>query len=602
MFAPDGAPLRHPEQAEAMRGALAHRGPDGHGRLAWRGALTGVTRLRVVDLDPRADQPFAAPDGGTVLACNGEIYNAAALRRRYADYPFRSRSDVEVILPLYLERGAAGLEELDGMFAIAILDQRANRLILARDRAGEKPLFLARVGTEWWWASEIGALLQSRAVRRDLDLAALRAMLRDGWIPEPYTPFAGVRKVPAGTIVSIDRAGQRELRYWQPPENGGEASRLDDLLQEAVARQVRADVPIGVFLSGGLDSSLLTALAAEVVGASRLRTFAVGFGERSYDERPAAERLAATVGTSHASVEVSGEEVPEALDTLAATGEPIADPAAVPTLALARLARRSVTVVLSGEGADELFGGYPTYIGHRLAPAWQRLPAPAQAVLRAAVRVLPVSQRRVPVRFLLERFTADAGAPWAERHLRWFANGLPPAALPPGPWPGMVRAPEGVPDVVAAAMQLDYAGPLRERLLVKVDRATMRASLEARAPYLDPALTRAALAAGGAHVRGVHTKVLLREVARRRLPGFILRRRKRGLSVPVGRWLDGPLASMVDRLLVPRRLAAAGVVDGAVVARMLVEHRAGRADHGRALWTLFVVQHWLAHWNLESES
>jgi len=221
--------------------------------------------------------------------------------------------------------------------------------------------------------------------------------------------------------------------------------------------------------------------------------------------------------------------------------------------------------------------------------------------VRAGVHSLPATDRRVPLRFLLERFVDAVEAPWPERHLRWFANGLPPAALPLHDWSAPVAGARVPQDVVAAAMRLDYAGPLRERLLVKVDRATMRASLEARAPYLDPAVTHAAFVAGGAHVRGARTKVLLREAARSRLPGFILRRRKRGLSVPVGAWLNGPLASLADRLLLPGRLALAGLVDGPVVTRLLAEHRAGRADHGRGLWTLLVVQHWLRHWNLESE-
>ncbi len=601
MVAPGRTPLRHPDHADAMARALAHRGPDGHARHAWRDALLGVTRLRVVDLDPRADQPFADPSGEVALACNGEVYNAAALRRRYAAYPFRSRSDVEVILPLYLDRGPAGLADIDGMFAVAILDRRAGRLVLARDRAGEKPLFTARIGDERWFASEIGALLGSPAVPRTLDAIALTAFLRDGYIREPATPFTEIQKVPAGTVLTVVGNAMTATRYWDPRGDGpAEPAALDELLRAAVARQVRADVPLGVFSSGGLDSSLLAVLAAEVVGAARLHTFAVGFPDPSYDERRFAARLAATLGTPHASVELADDEVPAALDTLAATGEPIGDPAAVPTLALARAARPSVTVVLSGEGADELFGGYPTYVGHRLAPAWTRLPRPIRRAARAVIDALPSSQGRVPLEFLLKRFAEAAELPTLDRHLRWFANGLPPHAVPFADWSAPPPpAPGG--DPVAAALLLDYEGPLRERLLVKVDRATMRASLEARAPYLDPAVTRAALAAGAAHVRGVRTKRLLREVARRRLPSFILRRRKRGLSVPLGRWLNGPLAGLADRLLRPGRLTQMGLMDAHTVQHLLGEHRANRANHGRALWTALVVQHWMAHWNLEIE-
>jgi asparagine synthase (glutamine-hydrolysing) len=602
MVARRGAALTRPAAADAMARALHHRGPDGHGRRSWDDALLGVTRLRVMDLDPRADQPFTDPTGMVTVACNGEIYNAPALRRRYADYPYRSASDVEVLLPLFLDRSADGLAELDGMFALAVLDRRAGRLVLARDRAGEKPLFTASVGGECWFASEIGALLDAGVGRRALDVGALRGFVRHGYVREPRTPFTGIQKVPAGTIVTVDDHGAAIRRYWDPDAPAaGPGAPLATLLRDAVARQVRADVPVGVFTSGGLDSSLLAALAADALGPGRVRTFAVGFPDRSYDERRFAERFARLLGTTHESAVVHDDQVPEALDALAATGEPIGDPAAVPTLVLARAAKASVTVILSGEGADELFGGYPTYLGHRLAPHWARLPAPVRAGARRAIAALPASGRRVPLPFLLGRFAAAAELPWPERHLDWFANGLPDDAVGAAAWAepapfGRVRE-----DPVAGAMRLDYAGPLRERLLVKVDRATMRASLEARAPFLDAAVTRAARAAGGGHVRGVHAKHLLREVARPILPRFILRRGKRGLSVPLYRWLNGPLAAAADRLPASGRLAAAGLVDPARVASLVAAHRAGRADHGRALWTLLVVRHWLSYWNLEIE-
>lgn len=600
MVARRGAALCRPAAADAMARALRHRGPDGHGRRAWKDAVLGVTRLRVVDLDPRADQPFTDATGMVTVACNGEIYNAPALRRRYAAFPFQSASDVEAVLPLFLDRGADGLAELDGMFALAVLDRRAGRLVLARDRAGEKPLFTASVGGECWFASEIGALLDAGAVRRSLDVGALRAFLRHGYIGEPATPFADIRKIPAGTIVTVDGRGTAFRRYWDPdgPADASAAA-LPALMREAVARQTRADVPVGVFTSGGLDSSLLAALAAEAIGPARIRTFTVGFHDRSYDERRYADRLARTLGTTHESVTVDDEQVVEALDTLAATGEPIGDPAAVPTLVLARAAKTSVTVVLSGEGADEVFGGYPTYVGHRYAPYWAGLPAPVRAVVRAAVRALPSSGRRVPMTFLLGRFVDAAHLPWPERHLAWFANGLPPDALGAAAWADRTTPAMPETDPVAGAMRLDYAGPLRERLLVKLDRATMRASLEARAPFLDPALTRAVRAAGGAHVRGPWTKRLLREVARPILPRFILRRGKRGLSVPLHRWLSGPLARATDRLATAGRLAAAGLVDPTRVAVLVAAQRAGHAEHARALWTLLVAQHWLSYWNLE---
>jgi asparagine synthase (glutamine-hydrolysing) len=602
MVALDGSGLRRPEAGERMAGALEHRGPDGRGCVSAADALIGVTRLRVMDLDPRADQPFTSPSGDLVLACNGEIYNAAELRGRYATHPFRSRSDVEVILPLFEARGSAGIADLVGMFGLALFDRRSRTLRLARDRAGEKPLFVARVGAEVWFASEIGALLASGAVSRALDRSAVAELLALGYIREPRTPFAAIRKVPAGSILTFQDGQEHVVRYWEPFAALPAAPAIADLrtlLRAAVARQVQADVPVGVFTSGGLDSSLLTVLAAEALGRHCVRSFCVGFPDRAFDERPWAARLATTLGIPHAAVEVRDEGVPEALDALASTGEPIVDPAAIPTWLLARAARAEVTVVLSGEGGDELFGGYPTYVGHRLVEYWTRMPPLMRSGLATLAGRLPRAAGGAPLEFLLKQFVAGAELPWPARHRAWSGSGVPLGALTVRP---VDPAPDLPPptDVVAAAMRLDYESSLRERLLVKIDRATMLASLEARAPFLDPALTRAAFAAGGAHVRGLATKRLLRQVATPLVPRFILRRRKRGLSVPVGRWLNGPLADVADRLLARDRLSAVGLVDGARVERLLREHRAGRANHGRALWTLFVTQHWLAHWNLEA--
>jgi asparagine synthase (glutamine-hydrolysing) len=594
-------PLQGPEAVVRLRAALRHRGPDGEGLWQADGAALGATRLRVVDLDPRADQPFTDP-AGAVLVCNGEIYNAAELRRRYAAYPFRSRSDVEVLLPLYRDRGPHGLADLDGMFAVAIWDAASRQLTLARDRAGEKPLFYTERGREVWFASEIGALLADPAVSRTLDLAALAEFVRLGYIREPRTPFAAIRKVPAGTILTLSDSGTVVHRYWCPVDRSSpppDVITMRRLIERAVAKQVAADVPIGVFSSGGLDSSLLAALAARSLGADQVHTFTVGFRERDFDERPAAARLARTLGTRHVAVTADAAVVPEALDALAASGEPIGDPAAIPTLLLARAAKERVTVVLSGEGGDELFGGYPTYLGHRAVPGFLRLPPGLRRVLRGALERVPASSGRVPLEFLLKRFVSGAERPWAERHVAWFGTGLPGAVLQPE-WrvPPLEPPDPSDHDTVRQAMRLDYETALRERLLVKGDRATMRVGLEARAPLLDPEVTRLALSAPShAHVRGYHTKLLLRAVARGSVPRFILHRRKRGLSVPVGRWLNGPLAAVADEHL--GWIRQRGVLDGAVVAGLLAAHRAGRADHGRALWPLLTLQHWLAYWGLE---
>jgi asparagine synthase (glutamine-hydrolysing) len=608
MIARAGDGVGRVDRADAMRRALRHRGPDGHGEVRSSRATVGVTRLRVVDLDPRADQPFADPTGEVVLACNGEIYNAARLRRRFPDYALRSRSDVEVILPLYLAHGPRGLAELDGMFALAIWDGRRSCLTLARDRAGEKPLFYAEGDGELRFASELGAFLRA-GIAGPLDPAAVAEFAMLGYVREPRTLFAAVRKVPAGTVLTFAGDTCAAERYWDPlagPAEPADAMHMRELLWEAVGKQLAADVPVGVFTSGGLDSSILATLAAHALGPDQVHTFSVGFRDRAFDERRFATRLAHALGTRHVGVEVPESGVPAALDALAGVGEPIADPAAIPTWFLSRAARQHVTVVLSGEGADELFGGYPTYLGHLAAPRFARLPRAVRTAVRRTLERLPASAGRMPLEFLLKRFVNSAGLSWPERHAAWFGSGLPREVLEP-PWrpaaPMFAGADPDDPDVVGAAMRLDYETALRERLLVKVDRATMLASLEARAPFLDPAVTRAALGAPGeAHVRGITTKRLLREVARPWVPGFILRRGKRGLTVPVGRWLNGSLAGSLDTALDPDRLDGGGLFSGRVVGRLVAEHRAGRANHARGLWTLFTLHHWMRHWGLEVDA
>jgi len=626
----------HTAALRVMRDSLRHRGPDGDGFCRTPRAALGLTRLRVMDVDPRADQPFSDP-AGVILASNGEIYNAPDLRHRYSGYPYRSRSDAETLLPLYLERGPAGLADAVGMFAVAIWDDRAGRLTLARDRAGEKPMFWAAHEGAIWFASEIGALLRAGIPARPLDRAALAEYLRLGYVCEPRTLHASIRKVPAGTIMTFGPEGVTQLRYWDPAPSdvpvAPVVSAVAALIESAVTGQLASDVPLGVFTSGGLDSSLLATLAARALGPAKVHSFTVGFADRAYDERPWARRLARELGTPHHEVEVSDAEVPEALDALAATGEPIGDPAAIPTLVLSRAARQHVTVVLSGEGADELFGGYPTYLGHRWAERFAGLPGPVRRGLRTVARALPRSRGPLPLPFLLDRFLDAAPMPWRDRHEAWFGTGLAGLRLGPagarheaaarpavvgddvawaascGSWPSRGFTPHTARgadpvgdreerDVVGAAMRLDYATALRERLLVKVDRATMLASLEARAPFLDPAVTRAALGApGGSHVGTFGTKRLLREVARGTVPRFILRRTKRGLSVPLARWLQGPMAAALAACRDLPRLTG-GLVPAEGLGALLADPGAV-VRHARALWPLVVLRGWLRVWNLE---
>lgn len=591
------APLRHPEVVDLMGEALRHRGPDGRATFNQPQARIGTERLRIIDLHERADQPFASPDDRVWLEANGEIYNAAELRARYADFPYRSHSDVETILPLYLEHGPKAVEQLDGMFGLAIWDQRTRTLLLARDRAGEKPLFYTRVQGEVLFASELQCLLEHPDVSRDLDRVAIDEYLTLGYIPEPRTPFAAVRRVPAGTYMLFDEHGEEMVRYWDPssfrivPIDPAEAVReTQRLIEEAVRKQVMSDVPVGVFISGGLDSSILATLASRTIGVDKVHTFSAQFAEESYDESGDAAVLAKQMRTKHVPVRTDEETLTEALRNVTArVAEPLADPAILPTFLLARTAREHVKVILSGEGADELFGGYPTYLGHKIAPKYDALPSLVRGGVKKLAFALPPSGKKVTLEYLLKRFVTDAERPWSERHLRWFGTGLTANALPDVETAGD--------DPLIGAMLLDYRGYLRDNLLVKVDRATMLSSVEARAPYLDRDVTKFALSLPPElRVRRLTTKWVLKKAAEKWLPRDVIYRRKRGLSVPVANWINKGLRAEVDRLLDPERLHRQDLIDPQRVAALLAEHRANRANHAKPLWAVVMLQYWLENW------
>ncbi|HYC58569.1 MAG TPA: asparagine synthase (glutamine-hydrolyzing) [Thermoanaerobaculia bacterium] len=591
-----GGVLRHPAVLELMGEALRHRGPDGSAAFTNANARIGTERLRIIDLHERGDQPFASPDDLVWLEANGEIYNAHAIRARYPDYPYRSHSDVETILPLYLEHGAAAVQQLDGMFALAIWDHRTKTLLLARDRAGEKPLFYAKVAGEVVFASELQCLLRHPDVSRDLDRNAIADYLALGYIPEPFTAFAAIRRVPAGTYMHFHEGADETVRYWDParftPRAIGAREAIDEtrrLIEAAVTKQVMSDVPVGVFISGGMDSSILAALASKAIGVDKVHTFSAQFAEASYDESGDAAVLARKMRTKHVPVRADETTLLDALQHVTSrVAEPLADPAILPTFLLARAAREHVKVILSGEGADELFGGYPTYIGHKLAPKYDALPAIVRDAIHKLAFALPASGKKVTIEYLLKRFVRDAERPWNERHLRWFGSGLT-ERVPEIDAPGT--------DPLTGAMLLDYRSYLRDNLLVKVDRATMLSSVEARAPYLDRDVTAFALSLpSDLRVRGLTTKWVLKKAAEKWVPRDVIYRRKRGLSVPIAGWINRGLRAEVDRLLDPARLRKRGLVDEPRVTSLLAEHRAGRANHAKALWTVVMLEYWLERW------
>lgn len=595
-----GRPLAHPECLERMAASLAHRGPDGERIVGHDRARIGARRLAIMDLTT-GDQPFQSPDGAIWMVCNGEIYNAPALRTEFRakGYPFRSTGDIETIVPLYEGSGPDGVARLEGMFGLAIWDDRARTLVLARDRAGEKPLFWTERAGEIRFASEIQALLAYPDQPRRVHRPAAELYTALGYVPAPHTMFAGIEKLRPGELLIATAQGVTRRRYWDPAVAAAQPSRLTspaalrETLLGAVERELMSDVPVGVFTSGGLDSSFLAAAAARTKPDEQIHTYAVHFLEPGYDESAFAEAVTHDIKTVHHVVTADDAALSRALDVVTRNlAEPLGDPAILPTYLLAEAARADVKVVLSGEGADELFGGYPTYIGHKFAALYQRLPRVLRRGIRGAVERLPSSTGKVTLEFLLKQFVAGADLPWLERHIAWFG------ALGAGPGTvaelGCLLTPFPHDDALNRVLWLDFLTYLPDNLLVKVDRGTMLASIEARAPFLDRAVLELALPAPSAvKVRGLTTKAILKDAARGIVPDRVIDRKKRGLSVPVARWLVTALAPLAERCFTHPRLG------GERVPALWAEHRAGRRNQARKLWPILMAELWGERWGVD---
>ncbi len=594
-----GAPIKHPDCLPAMARALAHRGPDGEQIVGHDRARVGARRLAIMDLTT-GDQPFQSPDGAIWMVCNGEIYNSPALRAQASGwgYPFRSRGDIENIVPLYERFGPDAVARLEGMFGLAVWDDRRRRLVLARDRAGEKPLFWTEIDGELRFASELQALLVFPDQPRRLDREAAARYAALGYVPAPATMMAGIRKLPPAHLLEADSAGVRVREYWSAAQAASAPARLEDpaalqhTLLRAVERELMSDVPVGVFTSGGLDSSFLAGAATRVMPGERIHTYAVRFTAAGFDESDFAQAVTRDIRTVHHVVTADEDALRRAFDVVRERlGEPVGDPAILPTYLLADAARADVKVVLSGEGADELFGGYPTYLGHKAAGLVRRLPG--RALLKRVVAMVPASTGRVTMEFLIKQLVAAAELEPVARHLTWFG------AL--GPDSGTLEWAQRLLDRFPSQpslnrlLWLDFRSYLPDNLLVKVDRGTMLASIEARAPYLDREVLELALpVAASLKVRGVTTKAILKTAARGIVPERVIRRRKRGLSVPVARWLNEGLADVATRHLTRPRL-----FPSAPTATLLAEHRAGSANHARKLWPLLMAELWAERWNVE---
>jgi asparagine synthase (glutamine-hydrolysing) len=592
-----------PERVAAMSATLVHRGPDSFGEFSDGTAALAARRLSIIDLET-GDQPIANEDGTLHVVQNGEIYNYRELRGELerAGHRFRTHGDTEVLLHLYEEHGERFAARLRGMFAIAIWDAPHRKLVLARDRFGIKPLYYRAEQDELAFASELRAL-----PRGEIDLDALEAFLAFNSIPAPLTIFREVRKLPAGHLLVWEDGRIRTERFARPEpvpvdelRDDEEAELVEELrarLRDSVRAHLVSDVPVGVLLSGGVDSSLLAALAAEA-SSEPLRTFSIGFEERSFDELADARRVAERYGTRHREL-VLRPDAALLLPALAdAFDEPFADSSALPTYLVSELAASDVKVALSGEGGDELFGGYYTYAADLLAARVGRLARFA----RPLVERLPSSSTKASFDYRAKRFVRAAHLPPLERHHGWkeiFApntraelTGRLSAFDPVDILRSRYAETEGA-DELARLQDVDLGVYLVDDLLVKTDRASMAHSLEARVPYLDTVVTNLALALRTRHkVRGLSKKVLLRKAAAPLLPREIVHGKKRGFSIPAAAWLRGELEPFARETLSSEILRRQGFFQPEVVNSLLDEHVAGREDRSRQLWGLLAFTLW----------
>ena len=588
---------------ETMRDTLVHRGPDSAGVVVDGRVGLAARRLSIIDLET-GDQPLTNEDGTVHVVQNGELYNYLELRRELeaAGHSFRTHGDTEVIAHAYEEWGDGFPSRLRGMFALAVWDARRQRLLLARDRFGIKPLVYRASGGGLEFASDLRAL-----PRGEVDLDAVEAFLAFNSIPAPLTIFRDARKLPPGHLLLWEGGEPRLERYARPapaaePDLRREpadvlAGELRDRLRDSVRAHLVADVPVGVFLSGGVDSSILAALAAQETGEP-LRTFSIGFAEASFDERADARRVAERYATRHREL-VLRPDAAQLLPALSrAFDEPFADSSALPTYLVSQLAAEDVKVALSGEGGDELFGGYYTYAADLLALRT----APLARLARPLVERLPVSTRRASLEYRAKRYVRAAHLPPLERHHGWkeifSADARAELTGRRHGWDpvDVLRArfaeTEGAP-LLARLQDVDERVYLVDDLLVKTDRASMAHSLEARVPFLDAVVAEFAHALPTRHkVRGLGKKVLLRRAAAPLLPREIVHGRKRGFSIPAAAWLRGELEGFARGVLSPETLRRQGYLDPAVVGRVLDDHVSGREDNSRRLWGLLALTLW----------
>lgn len=610
-----------PEILRRMGDTLRHRGPDDEGEWIRHSeelaVALGHKRLSIIDLTSAAKQPISDEDGKIWLTYNGEIYNFRELRSELAakGHTFKSTSDGEIIVHLYEEMGAACLERLKGMFAFALWDETQQSLFLARDRIGKKPLHYAIYDGGIAFASEIKALLKHPKVVKEIDLSALNKYLTFEYVPAPATIFKSIKKLEPGHYLSYQNGKSEIKKYWDIPladypigfkTEDEYAEELRDILERAVRSRLVADVPVGVFLSGGIDSGVIAALAAKA--DRKIECFSIGFDEPSFDESSHAKSIAKALGLNHRLKIFNTREMLDNLDELPNfLDEPLADASILPSYLLSKVASERLKVALSGDGGDELFAGYPTYQAHRIITYYDLLPETLKNSVKALAAWLPVSHGNISTDFKIKQFLRGAGVSPEIRFFMWMGSFT--ESEKKGLLSSDVRAAlahentyedvfayireSGLNKDLERILYLSMKLYLQDDILVKVDRAAMANGLEVRCPLLDQELVEFACRLPMQYkLHGLKTKYLLKKAAAGILPDSIINRKKKGFGIPISKWLTGELKSYMLDYLGEERIKRQGYFNYPYIKGLIDDHLHKRKDHRKLLWTLLIFQIW----------
>ncbi|MEW6112611.1 MAG: asparagine synthase (glutamine-hydrolyzing) [Thermodesulfobacteriota bacterium] len=602
-----------------MLRAMVHRGPDGQGIWSDSTACLGHRRLSIIDLSG-GSQPMMDAEGRVVVTFNGEIYNFMEIRERLErrGYRFRTRSDTEVLLYAYLDEGYSCLDSFEGMFAFALWDTRSRTLFAARDRIGKKPFYYTLQNGVFAFASELSALRSLPGLEFVVERTSIARYLAYEYVPTPDTIYRDVHKLRPGHYLVLSGQSVTTQLYWDIPIPASNTDlsteecceKLRFLARRAVQRRLVSDVPLGVFLSGGIDSSSVVALMADLVPPPSIKTFSIRFSEPTYDESPYARLVARQFGTDHYEETLSAVSAGELLpDIVSRLDEPMSDPSIVPTYLLSKITRKKVTVALGGDGGDELFAGYEYFAGFRFANWYLSIPRPLRkAIIEPIARLLPVSGGYLSLGHVVAKFLAGVEAPAWLRTQIWV--GSCDETLQRELWVDFPKEFTNSNSIYAQTRSL-YDSFLSDEplnrvfylfarqylldyILVKVDRCSMMNSLEVRAPFLDKDVMEFVFGLPPRmKMRGTTRKYLLKKAMRSYLPPSILNRRKRGFLIPTAHWLKETLRPLMEDVLSEKRLAHYGLFRPQVVRRLMDEHYSGRADHRKELWTLLVLQLWL---------